>query len=229
MGWRGTLRAIEAASRRAERESQRRYRQLQLEERQRAKMEVRQQAAYEVELFEYQIERLLSVHKESPEAWDWNGIYNTHPPAAPQRSSVREARAAAALNAFTPGFLDKLLGRAESKHKALAQALETAKAQDEQECLQVYRDYHQSYTDWDERRQLAWRIMQGDTQAYVDALVDFNPFADIGDLGASFDFKPHNAQLVELRLTADGERLIPDQIKSLTSTGKLSTKPMPKA
>ena len=220
---------MEAASRRAERESQRRYRQLQRDEKQRAKMEAQQQAAYEVEVFENQIERLLSVHKESPEAWDWNDIYNTPPPAAPERSSGREANALAQLSSFTPGFLDKLLGRVDTKRQALQQAVEAAKAEDEQEYQRLYQDYYQRYTDWEERRQLAWRILQGDTQAYVDALVDFNPFADISELGASLDFKPHDAQLVELRLTANGERLIPNQIKSLTSTGKLSAKAMPKA
>lgn len=229
MSWRGTLRAMETASRRAERESQRRYRQLQRDEKQRATMEARQQAAHEVGLYENQIERLLSVHTESPEPWDWSGIYHTPPPAAPERSSVRETRASVRLSSFTPSLLDKLLRRVDRKRQALVQAVEAAKAEDEQEYQTLYQEFFQRHTSWDERRQFAWRIMQGDTQAYGDALVDFNPFADISELGASFDFKPHNAQLVELRLTADGERLIPDQIKSLTSTGKLSAKPMPKS
>ena len=229
MGWRGTLRAMEAASRRAERDSQRRYRQLQRNAKEEAKREALQQAAYEVEVFENQLERLTSVHKESPEVWDWNSIYNSPPPTPPERSSVRETAATAALTGFRPGFMDKLLGRAEAKRKALSQAVENAFAQDEEQYQKAYRDYCQCHADWNERRQLAASILQGDTQAYTDALVDFNPFADIGELGAAIEFKPHNAQLVEIRLTADGDRLIPDQIKSLTSTGKLSTKAMPKA
>ena len=146
---------MEAASRRAERESQRRYRQLQRDEKQRAKMEVRQQAAYAVEVFENQIERLLSVHKEAPELWDWNGIYNSPPPTAPERSSGREANVLAQLNSFTPGFLDKLLRRVDTKLHALQQAVEAAKAEDEQEYQRLYQDYYQRYTEWDERRQLA--------------------------------------------------------------------------
>jgi hypothetical protein len=116
---------MEAASRRAERESQRQYHRLQLDERQRAKMEARQQAACE-----NQIERLLSVHKESPEAWDWNGIYNSSPPVAPERASLRETNALAKLSSFNPGFLDKLLGRVEPKRQSLEQAVEAARAQD---------------------------------------------------------------------------------------------------
>ena len=70
---------MEAASRRAERDSQRRYRQLQRNAKEEAKREALQQAAYEVEVFENQLERLTSVHKESPEVWDWNSIYNMSP------------------------------------------------------------------------------------------------------------------------------------------------------
>ena len=220
---------MEAASRRAERESQRRYRQLQRDEKVRAKMEARQQAAYEVEVFENQIERLLSVHKESREDWDWNGIYNAPPPAAPERPAVREAKALAELNSFKPGFLDKLLGRVETKRHGLEQAVEAAKDQDDQEYQRLCQDYYQRHTDWDERRQLAWRIMQGDVQAYADALEDFNPLADINELGVPIEFKAHSAQFVEMRLTANGGRLIPDQIKSLSSTGKLAAKPMAKS
>ena len=220
---------MDAASRRAERESQRRYRQLQRDENQRAKMEARQQAAYEVEVFENQIERLLTVHKESPEVWDWNGICTSPPPIAPERSAVGEARALAELNSFRPGFLDKLLRRVDTKRHALERAVELAKAQDEQEYERLYQDYYQRYTDWDERRQLAWRIMQGDVRAYADALGDYNPLSDINELGVPIELMAHTAQFVEMRLTTNGDRLIPDQIKSLSTTGKLSAKPMAKS
>ena len=104
-----------------------------------------------------------------------------------------------------------------------------AKEQAKQQTLQqaAYQNYCQRHTDWSERCELAGKILQGDTQAYTEALIGYNPFVDISELGASMEFKPHNPQLVEVRLTADGERLIPNQIKSLTSTGKLSTKEMP--
>ena len=125
---------MEAASRRAERESQRRYRQLQRDAKEQAKMEALSKRLTRLRFSKTRLERLTSVHKESPEMWDWNNIYNTPPPAPPERSSVREGdAAAAALNAFKPGFMEKLLGRAEAKRQALAQAVETAMAQDEQE------------------------------------------------------------------------------------------------
>jgi tellurite resistance protein len=228
MGWRGTLRAIDAASRRAERNSQRRYRQLVRDSVSRAKMEARQRTAYEVEVYENQIERLVSVHKESPEPWNWNLIYNTPPPIAPQRSVAREAQAQLVLDSFRPGFLDKLFGRVESKRQTLQQSVGMAQAQDEQEYQKIYQEYYQRHTDWEERRQLAWRIMQGDVQSFVDALEDVNPFGDISELGASIEFTAHSAKIVEVHLMANSESIVPDQIKSSTANGKLSVKPMPR-
>lgn len=220
---------MEAASRRAERESLRRFRQLQRDQKAYAKTEARQQAAREVELYENQIERLLSIHKESPEKWDWNSIFNTSPPAPPDRWAIHETRAVLELNAFKPGFLDNLMGRAKAKRQTLEQAVETARAQDEEDYQRAYQEYFQRYTAWNERCQLASRIVQGDTQAYADALLDFNPFADISELGTAVDFLPHDGQFVEFRVVADGDRLIPNQIKSLTPTGKLTLKPMPRS
>jgi hypothetical protein len=139
MGWRGTLRALEAAERRAERDSQRRYRQLVRDQKEQVKWEARRQAAHEAEVYENHIDRLLSVHKESPEIWDWNKIYNTHPPVPPDRSAVKEDQAFARLNAFVPGFFDKLFGRAEKKRAAIEQAVEYARSQDEFAVLSLRR------------------------------------------------------------------------------------------
>jgi len=50
----------------------------------------------------------------------------------------------------------------------------------------------------------------------------------VSELGISIEFVGHNAHLVELRLTANSESLVPSEIKSLTATGKVSVKPMPK-
>lgn len=64
MGWKGTLRSMGAASRQAERNAQRRQRELEKRHREFAKMEALEQAAYEVDVYENQIDLLLSVHKE---------------------------------------------------------------------------------------------------------------------------------------------------------------------
>ncbi len=228
MGWKGTLRAIEAAERRSERESQRRYKQLLRESKERAKMEARQQCAFEVDFYENQIERILSIHKECPEPWDWNLIFNTPPPLSPERPQLRGALAQSTLDEFKPSLMDKLLGRVDKKRGKLESALQLAQSQDEAEYQTIYAEYHQRYTDWNDRRELAWKVLHGDIKAYVEALEDFNPFSDVKELGANVECTAHTAQLFEVRLIAN-QGLIPDEIKSLTAAGKVSTKPMPRS
>lgn len=218
---------MEAASRRAQRDAERRQRQLAKESAQRAKTQAQQQAAFEVDRFENQVERLTSVHKESPETWDWSSIYNLPAPDPPERSAVYEAAAAARLNAFSPSLLDRLLFRAETKRQELVTAVESARAQDEQAYQKVYQAYCQRHADWTGRRELAWRILQQDPQAYGDALGDFDPFADLEELGVKINYELHGPHLIEARLTV-AESVLPEEVKSLTGTGRLSAKAMPK-
>ena len=64
MSWRGTIRAIEATERRAQRDAQRRFRELQRQAKEHAKLSALEQARLEVETYDNRIEVLLSVHKE---------------------------------------------------------------------------------------------------------------------------------------------------------------------
>lgn len=67
MGWKGTLRSLAAAQRRAEREAKRRQRELERQRKQLEKMEELELAAYEVQTFENYVDLLQSVHKECSE------------------------------------------------------------------------------------------------------------------------------------------------------------------
>lgn len=83
MGWKGTLRSMQAASRKADRNAQRRQRERQARQKEYAKMEALEQAAYEVEVYENQIDVLLSVHKECGEEIDWQSFVERAEPENP--------------------------------------------------------------------------------------------------------------------------------------------------
>ncbi len=70
MGYKATVRAMEAAQRRHQRDSQRRLRELERQTKEQAKLSAIEQARLEVETFEGQLEVLVSVHKEQGEVWD---------------------------------------------------------------------------------------------------------------------------------------------------------------
>src|SRR5690349_16968642 len=93
MSWKGTLRSMQASARRSERNSQRHQRELQKRQAQYAKMEALEQAAYEVEVYDNQIEVLLSVHKECGDEIDWSSFIDRVEPAAPAANSGGEDQA----------------------------------------------------------------------------------------------------------------------------------------
>jgi hypothetical protein len=76
---------------------------------------------------------------------------------------------------------------------------------------------------------LAPRILAGDHRAYTKALTEFNPFAEIAALGSFIHFVIHHAKFVECVLRVKGRQAIPAEAKSLTASGKVSVKAMPRA
>jgi hypothetical protein len=93
MAFETNLRAIQAAERRQLRDSQRRFRELERQAKEQAKLSAIEQARLEVETYENHLEVILSVHKECGETWDWQAIAASLPPPPPQRTSRNELRA----------------------------------------------------------------------------------------------------------------------------------------
>jgi hypothetical protein len=107
--------------------------------------------------------------------------------------------------------------------------LEQAKSQDEEAYQLSLTAYARDKAEWEKLRHLSRRILAGEPQAYSEALVDLSPLAEISELGSTLNFTVHDKNLLECVLKVNGVQAIPAEIKTLTSTGKLSVKPMPKA
>src|SRR5580704_18697447 len=118
MGWRGTIRSLAAASRRIEREQQRRHRDLLKRHQQLEKLQSHQRSALEVEIYENQIDLLTSVHKDCGETWNWQRVKDTPPPSMPEYSNQLELAQRRREAEHPPGFIDRMLGRTEAKRAA---------------------------------------------------------------------------------------------------------------
>ena len=228
MGWKGTLRSLQAAARRADREAQRRQRELERQRAQIAKMEALARATYEVQVYENYIDVLLSVHKECSNTWNWEEIRSASPPVEPVKSHERESSAQQKLDRFEPGFFDRLFGRTESKRAKLSKAVEDARRKDEGEYKEALQTYRQEYAGWEEARDLARRILTGDLEAYEETIRETDPFSDISELGSSISCRAANSRLVEAALRVKAEDVVPSETKSLLKSGKVSVKKMPK-
>ena len=229
MGWRGTLRAIEAEHRRAQRDAQRRFKELQRQSKENAKLSALEQARLEVETHENRIELLLSIHKGQGKDWDWHEVQNTPPPLEPIRGDRHASEVDARLAGYMPGFLDKLFGRGKKHIEALEVELYKAKDRDEREFQEALAQYRSDRDEWDNEQKLASSVIAGDPEGYARVLRELSPFEELSELGSSLSFRIHTPRLLEALVKVTGERAIPSEIKSLTSSGKVSTKAMPKA
>lgn len=229
MGWRGVLRDLQAASRRAERAAYRQQRVLEKQRQQFERMQEREQNAYEVEVYENQIELLTSVHKECGEVWDWKAIREAPPPDIPDRSDKHERRARSSLLHYEPSFLDRIFRRSESKREELEEAIEAARRNDQEDYHRSLQTYQRDKAGWEHSRRFAARVLAGDIDAYVEAIQETNPFSDLSLLGSSLRFRISSPYVVQATLHTNGQRAIPSEIKTLLKTGKVSVKAMPKS
>jgi hypothetical protein len=217
MGWKATLRAMEAANRRQQRESQRRLRELEQRAKEQAKLSAIEQARLEVETFENHLDGLLSIHKEQSEIIDWEEFAASLPPPDPQRKSYYELRTKQHLLVLPPNL----------KENTEIQ-IEQAQTQDERLFQVEVQNYYSQKAKWEKLKDLSRRVLSGEHKAYIEALVEFNPFAEMSDLGSSINFIVHSAKLIECILKINGRQAIPAEVKTLTAGGKVSIKPMPK-
>ncbi len=106
-----------------------------------------------------------------------------------------------------------------------------AKAQeaDDRELCDELALFTAEQAEWKRLNELAPRILSGEHKAYTEALVEFSPLAELSNLGSSIHFTVHRSNLIECVLKVVGPKIIPQDVKSLTTSGKVSTKPMPKA
>lgn len=226
--WRGTLRSMAAAARRAERDSQRRHRELIKRQTQVAKLEALQQAALEVEVFENHLNVLQSVHKECSDDWDWEAVRATDRPVEPVRSSTREKAAEDALSHFSASFIDRLFRRADRKMAELALAVEHGRRADENAFQTAMTQYKIDMSDWERMQKIADGVIEGRADSYIDAIRETAPFGDISELGLSLEFHGSDSWYLEVVVHANGDEIVPTETKSLLQSGKLSSKKMSK-
>lgn len=227
MGWKGTVRSLQASARRAERNAHRRQRELEKRQKEYAKMEALEQAAYEVEVYENHIDILLSIHKECAEPVKWKKILSKPEPKQPQKNGSLEQAAMHAAATYRPNFWARLFKLEARQREALVQKVDAAKIEDDRQYKAQLGEWNAAHTEWAEERDIALRILDGDRQAKLDAIEAFESFEEISHLGSSIEMLVHESGVLEAKVAIHGSHVIPTEIKSLLKSGKLSTKAMP--
>ncbi len=227
MGWKGFVRSVNSSIKAAERDSRRRQRALEKQQLQEERMAAMEQAAYEVEVYENFIDRLLSVHKEYSERIDWADIRDSKPPTEPVRNSKNEDNAKNLHETYKPGMFDKLLKRTEKKKNDLYNDIEKSRSLDDDEYEFALEEYDKAKSDWEDSKNLALRLFDKEVDAYLEVIEELNPFSEIVEIGSGLDFKIGESRIIEASINVHGEDVIPDESKSLLKSGKVSYKKMP--
>lgn len=155
MGWKGTVRSLQASARRAERNAHRRQRELEKRQKEFARMEALEQAAYEVEVYENHIDILLSMHKECAEPVKWKKILSKPEPKPPVKSGALEQAAMQASATYRPNFWAKLFKLESRQRAALIAKIATAATEDERLFQAQFEEWKTQHSDWSEERDIA--------------------------------------------------------------------------
>lgn len=114
--------------------------------------------------------------------------------------------------------------------RAAAEAqIEAGREVDERNHQAVWQPFVAAEQAWRENHSLAEAVLAGERDAYAHVLRELSPFQELSTLGSRLDFHIHEPKLIEVGVKVNGEQAIPSRVTSLTATGKVSVKAMPKA
>jgi hypothetical protein len=183
-------------------------------------------AAHEVKQFENYLDLLVSLHKECGDDWDWPALAKADAPPPPRRRDRHESAAAAKLQAYKPGFFEKLFGGDKKRLAVLANAVERARDADQASHSEALREYQAAHSLWNTRRTLAPRVVSGETSAYSEALEHAAAFEELAAFRTRIAVAAAESDVVALLCELGSDELIPPEEVKLTAAGKLSSKAM---
>ncbi len=216
-------------SRQLEREANRRRKELEKHQKAAAKLEELQQAKYAVEVFENRIEMLLSVHKECSAPVDWQELAKqSQVPEKPLEDFSKSENARKAYENYTPSRFAKAFG-GNSKKARLKEQIDLAVEEDLQANAKRQKEYEEAKHNHETITDIASRLRQKEPTVYIDIINSISPFEEFGYFGTSVEFEVNSANTVTATLTAKSDDVVPKRAKSLTKTGKLSVRDMPKS
>ena len=140
---------------------------------------------------------------------------------APAYDPKFEAAAQLELDAHRGGgFFAK---RKEARREKLEAAVAHGRRQDNEAHLEAMSEHEAEMA----ARQLALRVLNFESESYVEALSTFNEMSELAAIGEGIKFKEIEPKRLVAELDAHSDDVIPKEFKSLLKSGKLSSKTMP--
>lgn len=206
-------RSISAAIARSEREAKRALRELEKQRKEAEKLSQIGAAKFEVRAHEGEIAVLLSLHKDSALLVDWFSLASALRPPEPSRVASAESRHWRLRRVMNP------LEPSENPPPVMIE-----QGQGEAHVL-----FEKQISAWSSSRSLARKVIAGESEAYAAAMNELSHLDECSQFGIGIELSVHTPRFLEAEVTVSDSSIIPSVTKTLTASGKLSTKPMPKS
>lgn len=221
MGWKGTVRAMAAASRRAERDAERRRKEFN-------KQQIANDAADSVTEWLAHMHEVVSLHMDAADDMDWAKVAAQAAPLQPERTSGHEDAATSKLTEFRPRFWHPLVGGSEKRQVRLEEDVANAKQLDTEEHRIASANFEAGFAEWKADKELAERLLSGELAAQRDVIAEMQSLESEGLIGSHISFQISDEHLHAIA-HVHGNDVVPKvRLKQLQS-GKLSETKMPAA
>ena len=223
------MRSAVAAARRAEREAARQQRAAAKAYKLQQKLSAIEQAVAEAEAYQARIRELTTIHHEAEPPIDWESVKSLPEPTAPTRNSASEDAARADLARFTPSFFQKVFGLAEKARAAKELAVAVARSEDDKRHASTVREYETALFQWREKQEMAAAILSGDIALMKEAVDALDPLGELAEMECATGITFADSKTAVVALSVGAEKIVPEEAKSVTQSGKLSVKAVPRA
>lgn len=228
MGWRGTLRSLNALQRASVEKSHRReraeLRRLQNEEKARDLQHARTMA----EKHEEYLKTLVSYHLFAPNVINWNAIVQARMPNKPSFLKTKEVQARCARDDFKPGFFVRLLRQERKKIRKLDDAITRAISEDYAMYQSSIEKWHNATAKLKKMKSLAEGVLKNDNKSKISALKSRGVLNSIREVEVHTVFEViEGTGLVHATINISDDSIIPRKANSLLASGKLSKRKIP--
>lgn len=170
-----------------------------------------QTPAYIVEKYEERVLALSQLHLNLIKPIDWNARAKQQPPFKIGEMGQNEAAASQVLKEYKPSFFAKIFKKDKAKLNNLQEQVSEASKKDKK-----------IYAEWLEMVQQAQMFASATPDLYLELLRQTDFFKIESELGVKIRLELKEDEiLIDLVIN---DTLIPDEVTSLSKTGRLSTK-----
>lgn len=219
MGWKGTLRTINAAANKVAREAERQHKQD-------VKNQIASEAANSVSAWEKYLDDLLSVHTDLAERIDWQAMLDAPAPREPSIHPQNLIRAENELAAFRPKRFDFFRGKGAKRRKLLEDKIPAAKELDEEVRKKAAAGHAAKLVEWNNDKLLAQRLLTGESSAIEEVVAEMQTFTKSKLVGSAIEFAISD-NFVHAKPQVHSDEIVPKFRRKQLASGKLSETKMP--